>query len=141
MTGVAPRPGVELLLVAAGGAVGTALRVLLGAAVPEVDAVPVGILLINLVGAFALGLLVEVLARRGPDAGRRRGVRLLLGTGVLGGFTTYSALAVGTTLLVEGGRPLAGIAYGLGTVLLGALCTMLGILAGRLVPVRTAGRA
>ncbi len=37
-----------------------------------------------------LGALLESLARRGPDEGRRRAIRLLVGTGGLGGFTTYS---------------------------------------------------
>src|SRR5699024_11239433 len=54
---------------------------------------PVGTFLANISGAFLLGLLVESLSRRGADHGRRRDLRLLLGTGLLGGYTTYSALA------------------------------------------------
>lgn len=64
-------------LVFAGGAVGTLLRALI----------------LNVIGAFALGALNGALAHRAESAGVRR-IRLLLGTGVLGGFTTYSAFAV-----------------------------------------------
>ena len=59
---------------------------------------------VNLLGAFLLGLLLAGLARRGPDTGRRLTLRLLLGTGVLGGFTTYSTFSLDTVALVEGGR-------------------------------------
>ncbi|WP_371740714.1 CrcB family protein, partial [Frigoribacterium sp. CFBP 13712] len=84
-------------LVALGGTIGTGLREALALSFPAAPgSIPVTILLINVVGAFALGLLLESLMRRGPDAGRRRDLRLFIGTGVLGGFTTYSALAVDT---------------------------------------------
>jgi len=86
----------------------------------------VTILLINVVGAFALGLLLESLVRRGPDAGRRRDLRLLVGTGVLGGFTTYSALAVDTATLLGDALPIA-INYGVGSVVLGAVASWVGI--------------
>jgi CrcB protein len=91
--------------------------------------VPVIILAINVVGAFALGCLLDSLTRRGADEGARRTARLLLGTGVLGGFTTYSALATGTSLLLTAGQAGAAIAYGLATVVLGGLATFAGIAA------------
>ena len=93
-----------LALVAAGGAVGTALRELLMLAVPPVAEIPVATLGINVLGAFLLGALLETLARRGPDVGGRRKLRLLLGTGALGGFTTYSSLATDTSLLIIRGH-------------------------------------
>ena len=49
---------------------------------------------INLTGAFLLGLLLETLSRREALVGPARGVGALLGSGVLGGFTTYSAFAI-----------------------------------------------
>jgi CrcB protein len=122
---------VEVLAVFVGGAAGTALRVVVGLLVRPVDAVPVGTMGINVLGAFALGLLLAVLARGGPDAGRRRTARLLLGTGVLGGFTTFSALAVDTAALVDAGRMLGALAYGLGSVLAGVLAAAVGARAGR----------
>jgi CrcB protein len=124
--------GLPVLLVVAGGVVGTTLRLLVTAAVPDAGGLPIDILVVNLVGAFALGLLLEVLALRGPDTGTRRRVRLLVGTGVIGGFTTYSALATDTSLLVDSDRLLAAAAYALGTVVLGAVASIAGILVGRL---------
>ncbi|POH63488.1 MULTISPECIES: fluoride efflux transporter FluC [Cryobacterium] len=117
----------HLALVFAGGTVGTALRELLAISVPPVAGVAVVIVGINIVGAFVLGLLLETLARRGPDEGRRRQLRLLLGTGVLGGFTTYSALATDTGLLLADSRLGAALLYALGTVLIGAVASWAGI--------------
>ena len=105
--------------VALGGALGTAVRALLAEAFPDHDGISWTILAINVVGAFCLGLLLEALAHRGPDVGRRRTLRLVLGTGVLGGFTTYSTLAVDTAELLDAGRWTAGAGYGLVTVVLG----------------------
>ena len=113
-----------------GGAAGTASRYLVGLAVPRVLGVPVATLLVNLVGAFALGLLLEALVRRGADDGRRRLLRLLLGTGFLGGFTTYSALAVDTVLLLRSGLPGPAWGYAGGTVLAGAVLSLAGVAAG-----------
>lgn len=123
------RPG-PVGLVLLGGTAGTAAREALSLAFPPVNGIPVAIFAVNLTGAFLLGLLLEALIRRGPDRGRRRGLRLLLGTGFMGGFTTYSALAADTALLLGSGSAGAGIAYGLATVALGALATWTGILLG-----------
>ena len=114
-------------LVAGGGTVGTALREALSIIVPAVDGVSVIVLAINVVGAFALGVLLEALVRRGTDEGWRRTLRLLLGTGVLGGFTTYSALAADSGALLTNGRTGAAIVYALATVILGAAATFTGI--------------
>ncbi len=92
-----------LALVGVGGAAGTGCRSALSAVIPVVGRWPTDIFVINLVGAFVLGWLVETLASRGPDEGRRRSLRLLLGTGFCGGFTTYSALAVDTEQLLRHG--------------------------------------
>lgn len=119
---------VELALVFVGGTLGTAAREGLGLLVPTSGHLPWAILVANLVGAFLLGVLLESLVRRGPDTGRRRGLRLLLGTGFLGGFTTYSALASDTAALFAGGFGWTGVGYALGTVAAGAVATALGIL-------------
>jgi CrcB protein len=117
-------------LVFAGGTVGTAVRELLAITVPPAAGVAVVIVGINVGGAFLLGLLLETLAGRGRDEGRRRRLRLLLGTGLLGGFTTYSALATDTSLLLADNRLGAALLYALGTVLLGTLASWAGILTG-----------
>jgi CrcB protein len=117
----------QLGLVAAGGAVGTALREAIALLIAPVGGVDVAVLGINIVGAFALGVLLEYLARRGPDEGGWRTARLLLGTGLLGGFTTYSALAADTSLLFAADRAGLALAYGVGSVLLGGLAAWAGI--------------
>ncbi len=119
-----------LAMVWVGGTAGTAARYLISAAVPNAVHVPVGTVGINVVGAFLLGVLVELLARRGEDAGRRRLLRLLLGTGFLGGFTTYSALAVDTVSLVRAGSAGHGLGYALLTLLLGGLGSLAGMALG-----------
>lgn len=118
-------------MVALGGALGTGAREAISLAVPPIGGVPVAILGINVVGAFLLGLLLESLLRRGPDVGRRRDLRLFFGTGVLGGFTTYSALAADSSVLLIEGRALVGVLYAVGSVVLGALASWGGIVLAR----------
>jgi CrcB protein len=126
-------------LVFAGGTVGTALRELLVLAVPPVAGIAVVIVGINIGGAFLLGLLLQTLAGHGTDEGRRRQLRLLLGTGLLGGFTTYSALATDTGLLLADNRIGAALLYALGTLLLGALASWAGIITGTAITRRPRG--
>jgi CrcB protein len=129
-----------LALVFAGGTVGTALREVLALTVPSVAGVAVVIVGINIVGAFLLGLLLDTLTRLGPDEGRRRQLRLLLGTGLLGGFTTYSALATDTGLLLADERLGTALLYALGTVIVGALASWAGIAVGTALHGRRAQR-
>lgn len=130
----------DIGIVAAGGAVGTGLRYLItlsmstlvGAtrSIPTWAGMPLATVGINVVGAFLLGMLLELLTRHGPDTGWSRRVRLGLGTGSLGGFTTYSALATETVTLgfIDPG---IAIGYALGTVIIGAVATTAGIWLGR----------
>lgn len=109
---------------------GTLARFGLAEAIPPHAGLPLGVFSVNLAGAFALGLLLDALARRGPDEGRRRALRLFLGTGFLGGFTTYSALAVDSALLLGSGRTAEGVTYLAGSVLLGLAAAAGGIMVG-----------
>lgn len=118
----------SLLLVFAGGVLGTLLREIVTLVVPPVGRLPLGVLLVNLLGAFLLGLLLESLAHRGPETPSGLRARLFLGTGLLGGFTTYSTLAEAVAALVAGGAPGLAAAYGVGTVVLGAVATGAGVL-------------
>lgn len=103
--------------VLAGGAAGTGLRWAAGQVLPhEAGAWPWATLLVNVVGALLLGGLLEALLLSGPDVGRRRAVRVVLGSGLLGGLTTTSALALETVGLGGGGTPLAAAAYALTTL-------------------------
>ena len=125
-------------LVALGGAIGTGVRAALAAAFPAVDGISWTVFAINVVGALCLGVLLGRLALRGPDEGRRRTVRLFVGTGVLGGFTTYSTLADDTARLLDVGRWGAGSGYALLSVVAGLLAAALGAwLAGRAGSTRT----
>jgi len=119
----------DLLLVWVGGTLGTAVRVAVSSP-HDPSTFPIATFLVNLVGAILLGLLVERLARRRPGPRQRR-LSLLLGTGFLGGFTTYSALAVDTIQLVHLGGTGLAIVYAVGTLAFGAAATWLGIIAGR----------
>lgn len=117
-----------LAVVLAGGSLGTLARYGLGLALPTgAGEWPTGTFTCNLLGAFLLGALLEELARRGPDAGTRRLVRLAAGTGFIGAFTTYSTLAVDTDLLVRGSHPALGAGYAVATVLAGLLMSAAGI--------------
>ncbi len=113
-------------LVFVGGALGTGARYGLSRLVPPLAGVPVATLLINVVGALVLGLLLGRLARAGSDEGWRRDLRLGAGTGVLGGFTTYSALATDTASLLAAGHPAPAVGYAVGTLVLGLLAAAAG---------------
>lgn len=92
-----------LILVMIGGAFGAGARHLTGAAMLRWAGPgwPWGTLTVNVVGGFLMGLLAGWLARHG-DAGTN--VRLLLGVGVLGGFTTFSAFSLDVVLMLERGQ-------------------------------------
>ena len=113
--------------VAAGGALGSLARYGLNHALPSVGGWPVATLTENLLGAFLLGLLLEALGRAGAETPRRRWLRLTLGTGVLGGFTTYSALALETHGLLAEGRAGVALGYALLTVLGGTVTCLAGM--------------
>ena len=113
-----------VLLIAAGGVLGALARAGVGAALPhEPGHWSWATLLVNAVGA---ALLMALLARRPGDR-----VRLALGTGALGGFTTFSGFAVDTVLLADAGHGAQAAAYVLVSIvtLLGA--GLLGARAGR----------
>ena len=118
------------LLVGCGSAVGTLLRAGIGATVPHGPGEwHWATFAINLVGSFVLGLLLEFLARTGPDTGWRRMVRVGVGTGVIGGFTTYSTFVVEIDWLGQSGQLILAVAYALGSIVLGLAAAGLGIAA------------
>jgi CrcB protein len=114
-------------LVGIGGALGTAARYGLAQWLPAGAGLPRGTLIANLVGAIILGVLLESLARRGPDLGSLRRARLLIGTGFCGGLTTFSTLAVETDLLVRAHRDGLAAAYAVGSIGAGVALAALGI--------------
>jgi CrcB protein len=119
---------VPCLLVLVGGAGGTAARYGLAQGLPtEAGRWPTGTFVANLVGSFVLGLLLETLLRAGADTGIRQRLRVLLGTGFCGGFTTYSTLAVEADLLVRDHHPGLALAYVAATVVAGVVAAVTGI--------------
>ncbi|MFK4363072.1 FluC/FEX family fluoride channel [Rhodococcus erythropolis] len=117
--------------VAAGGLLGAPLRYGLGVAFPtSAGQFPWTTFAINIAGALLLGLLLEALTRLGEDAGWLRRVRLCVGTGVLGSFTTYSTLAVDTDLLLRDHHLWSAVLYAVASVAVGLLTTAAGIAAG-----------
>jgi len=110
--------------------VGVAGREGLSLAVPDVGGVPVVVPVVNVVGAFLLGYLYEALTRSGAGPATASRLKLLLGTGFCGGFTTYSSLATDTAVLLDQARWDLGAVYALGTVLVGAAATVGGIALG-----------
>ncbi len=87
--------------IALGGAAGSVLRYVLNRWVGQPDGLPLGILVVNLSGTLALGLLATLfLDRLGvPD-----NLRLAITVGLLGGFTTFSTVWLDTLHLLNGGR-------------------------------------
>ena len=132
VAGRAPSVSVCLALVAVGGCAGTLVRAALERAWPASPGhLPVTTLALNVVGALALGLLLGALGE-----GRPR-LRLALGTGVLGGLTTHSTFILESHRLLtssgDGGHPVLGAAYLVGSMVAGLVAAGLGLwLAGRL---------
>ena len=118
-----------LLLVLLGGGLGTFLRYLAEEVAPTpTGAWPWTTFWINVAGSFVLGALVAGLARGGPDQGWRRGVRLSVGTGICGGFTTYSTFIVEIDTLLRGGWVATALGYALVSVVVGIAAALTGML-------------
>jgi len=117
-----------LALVIVGGMVGVAVRAVI--VVPLSGAglhplvVPAVTVAINLLGSLLLGVIVGALADRHPRA------RMLLGTGVMGGFTTYSAFAV-QAVTTSSASPYVGIALIAVSLFGGVLAALVGLALGR----------
>ena len=96
------------LQVALGGAIGAALRYLAGVAVLRVwhGSFPLGVLSVNVVGSFLMGVFVVLAAKKGLTHWAP-----FLMTGILGGFTTYSAFSLEAVTLYERGAFGQAVAY------------------------------
>jgi len=79
---------------------------------------PLATMAVNVVGSFAIGWLSALLASRAAAGGATETLRVFLMTGVLGGFTTYSAFALETVTLGSSGEMLRAAAYVVVTVVL-----------------------
>lgn len=118
---------IQALLVFLGGGIGAALRhgVNIGAARVFGLSFPWGTFIVNVVGSLLMGLLAGWFAFR-ADAGLAQHFRLFLTTGILGGFTTFSAFSLDAVLLWERNEAGLAAAYVVGSVAL----SLAGLLAG-----------
>jgi CrcB protein len=100
----------QILLVAFGGAIGSVLRYYVGIWGLRLagPAFPWGTLTVNVVGSFVIGVFAEVIAGK---FGGSVELRLLLMTGLLGGFTTFSAFSLDTIMLMESGAVGTALLY------------------------------
>ena len=115
------------LAVFAGGALGTLVRAGLARLWPHTAGeVPPATLAVNLVGALALGFLLGRLALA-PDTGWRRTLRLGLGTGFMGGLTTYSTFIVEVEHLAGGADLLGAATYLAGSLVAGVALAAAGL--------------
>ncbi|GLQ27806.1 fluoride efflux transporter CrcB [Sulfitobacter pacificus] len=114
-----------MLLVAFGGALGAALRFLSGVAVLRLTGpaeFPVAIITVNVIGSFLMGVFVVVAAQRGLTH-----LSPFVMTGILGGFTTFSAFSLETVTLMERGAFGAAAIYVALSVVLSIVALMAGL--------------
>lgn len=116
----------HVLIVAAGGAVGAVLRHLTNLAMLRIagPAFPWGTLVVNIAGCLAMGIFVELLARR---FGSSTELRLFVATGLLGGFTTFSAFSLDVAVLYERGAIGQALSYAAASVLLSIAALFVGL--------------
>ncbi len=119
----------EVTAVAVGGVVGTGLRYALDAVIPHSDSqFPLSTLLVNIVGSFGLGALVTTVWRR---PGTPNWVKVGLGTGTVGSFTTFSAVILSLVTEARDGLWLLALLYFAASLLLGFGAAAAGLSLGR----------
>jgi len=120
----------HLLIVAMGGALGSGMRHLVNLASLRLfgPGFPWGTLTVNIVGSLAMGLFVELLARR---FGGSAELRLFVATGILGGFTTFSAFSLDVAVLYERGAVVQAALYVAACLVAAILALFLGMWLGK----------
>ncbi|MCJ1713702.1 fluoride efflux transporter CrcB [Microbacterium sp. M1A1_1b] len=118
----------EVLLVAVGGGLGAALRFVLdGVVKSRVSGFPLGTMVINVSGSLVLGLLTGL-----GQAGTLALVPVaVLGTGMMGGYTTFSTASVETVRLVQAGKTGSAVLNSLGMLVVSVGAAALGLWLGR----------
>ncbi|KQM13664.1 camphor resistance protein CrcB [Sphingomonas sp. Leaf24] len=115
----------NIFIVMAGGALGSGLRYLFGrfATASFGPDYPWGTLGVNLIGGLAMGLLTGLLLRSGGS----EPVRLAVGVGVLGGFTTFSAFSLDMVTMIERGAMVSALGYILVSVIGAGIALFVGL--------------
>jgi len=122
-----------ILQVALGGAIGASMRHLSGGMMIRAlgTGFPYGTMFVNIVGSFLMGLAAIYLMER-MDGSFGRFAPFLM-TGILGGFTTFSAYSLDALYLIERGRVLAALVYMGGSVALAMLALVAGMAIARMI--------
>lgn len=121
-----------LLMAGAGGAIGSMARYMVGILSARLFGIsfPWGTFIVNVLGCFAMGLLVEAVAVRFSITTE---MRTFLAVGVLGGFTTFSSFALDFASLLEKKQTLAALAYLGASVFLSLIALFLGLKLARVL--------
>ena len=119
----------HLLLVALGGAIGASFRHLAGIGALRLmgAAFPWGTLFVNVIGSVVMGLFIAWLVKRGGS----NELRLFFATGVLGGFTTFSAFSLDVANMIERGSMMPAFGYIAASVIISILALFIGLWFGR----------
>ena len=127
------------LHVGVGGAIGAILRYQAGRAMAglagsaDAASFPWATLTVNVLGSLAMGLLFGWLARDGSAVVGAEPVRLLLGVGLLGGFTTFSTFSLDMMLMIERGQPALALTYAAVSIVAGLTGLYLGLALTRML--------
>ena len=123
----------HLGLVALGGAIGASGRYLAGLAALRLigPGFPFGTLFVNISGSLAMGLFAGLLAERFQGGGE--GLRLFIATGILGGYTTFSAFSLETVGLWERGQTFQAILYIAASVCISLMALAAGLWMARIM--------
>jgi fluoride exporter len=126
------------LNVALGGALGSVLRYHVGRAISGLagpaNAFPWGTLAINIAGSLAMGALVGWLARGTLAEQSAESARLLIGVGLLGGFTTFSAFSSELVTMLHRGQSGMAAGYAAASLAAGIAAVIVGLVAAQSIP-------
>ena len=121
---------IQILSVGAGGFIGAVLRFLIGKLpFKEMTIFPVNTLLINLIGAFVIGIAAAIGTKHGIE---NSGIMLFLRVGLCGGFTTFSTFSLESYTLLKAGQKGTAALY----ILLSVGLCLLGVWLGRLAAIQ-----
>ena len=113
------------LIIGLGGFIGTILRFLLSSSIEKsfATSIPIGTILVNLIGCFLIGLVSGYFTQKMGDQTQ---LFFFLTIGILGGFTTFSAIAIDSQLFIENGEFLKMLFYITTQIIVGITLCLIG---------------